>query len=200
MNPKPLCLAVGILLFSLGCGGRPGAVTLGKSAVVLAFGDSLTAGIGAEPNESYPAVLQGLLGCRVINAGAPGEDTTAGLNRLKSTLESERVDLVILCEGGNDMLHNQSDEFVRNNLEAMVSLIKTQGVDVILLAVPRPIQPLKPPAFYREIAAAHTIPCEADALARILSSPALKSDPLHPNAKGYKRLAESVSSMINVTK
>jgi len=187
-----LCL----LGLALGCSRHPRIVRLSESSVVVAFGDSLTAGSGASTTESYPSVLADLIGCRVVNAGVPGEESSAALQRLPAVLQEERADLVILCEGGNDMLRRQEDGIIRRNLDAMVCMAQAVGADVILIGVPRPGLLLRVPSFYRQIADKNGIPCDSKTLARILSSPSLKSDYVHPNAAGYRRLAESVAALI----
>ena len=78
----------------------------------------------------------------------------------------------------------------------MVCMAQAVGADVILIGVPRPGLLLRVPSFYRQIADKNGIPCDSKTLARILSSPSLKSDYVHPNAAGYRRLAESVAALI----
>jgi len=187
-----LCL----LAVCAGCGGHPKIRKLSPSSVVVAFGDSLTFGTGAGEEESYPSVLAKMIGCRVVNEGVSGENTTSGLARLPGVLENDQPDLVILCHGGNDMLNGQDPAITIANLTAMITMAKNAGADVILIGVPKPGLLLKPAAFYREIAAKQKIPIDAETLAKILSSPALKTDPVHPNAAGYRELAESVKTCI----
>jgi lysophospholipase L1-like esterase len=137
-----------------------------------------------------------MTGFKVVNAGVAGEDTTAGLSRLPAVLKDERPDLVILCHGGNDMLRGQDANITIANLNTMIEMVKDAGADVILVGVPKPALFLKPAAFYQEIASKHGIPIEAKTLSKILSTPALTSDPVHPNASGYKRLAEAIKTLI----
>ena len=132
----------------------------------------------------------------MVNEGVAGENTTSGLARLPGVLENDQPDLVILCHGGNDMLNGQDPGITIANLNAMIALAKNAGADVILISVPKPGLFLKPAAFYREIAAKQKIPIDSESLAKILSSPALMSDPVHPNAAGYGQLAESVKTCI----
>jgi len=185
-----------ILTLCAGCGSNPKISRLTESSIVVTFGDSLTSGTGASKEESYPSVLSRIIGCRVINAGVPGEDTSAGLRRLPTVLKKERPDLVILCHGGNDMLSRQNSDIISANLSAMLSLVKNAGSDVILIGVPKPGLRLRPPPFYGEIAQEYAIPFNSETIAEILSARSLKSDQAHPNAAGYRRLAESVAALI----
>ena len=185
-----------MLALCTGCGGSSKIRRLTASSVVVAFGDSLTSGTGASQDESYPSVLSGMTGLKVVNAGVAGEDTASGLCRLPGVLKKERPDLVILCEGGNDMLRGQDTSTTIANLNAMISMVKDAGADVILIGVPKPALFLKPAPFYQEIASKHDIPSNVDAITKILSTPGLTSDPVHPNASGYKRLAESIKTLI----
>lgn len=189
-------LLIGVALLLQACGSRPRIAKVTEASVVIAFGDSLTAGTGATEDESYPAVLAGILGCRVINAGVPGEQSAAGRERLQHLLRKQPADLVILCEGGNDMLHGLKDETIAEQIRAMVATAKRSGADVILLGVPRPRILMKVPDFYSQIADENGILCDTKTIRTILATPALKSDQIHPNAAGYRRLAENVSIMI----
>lgn len=185
-----------IALFFLGCGRRPTIAPVSSSSVIMAFGDSLTEGTGAEPEQSYPGVLATLLGCRVINAGLAGEETNDGLPRLRRLLHEERVNLVILCEGGNDMLSRQNHKVIQQNLEAMLDIIRAAGADAILIGVPQPGLRVKVPAFYRKIAEDRGVPCDCKTLEQILSSLPLKSDPIHPNSEGYRMMAAAMATLI----
>lgn len=178
-----------------GCGG-PSVRALAPDAVVVAFGDSLTAGTGAEESESYPAVLGGLLGVTVRNEGRPGEVTGEGVARLPQVLKKHRPDLVILCHGGNDFLQRVDEALVERNLQAMVDASREAGADVILLGVPRPGLFLKAPPVYAAVARRNGIPCDVKTLPDILTTPSLKSDTIHPNADGYRKLAGRVAELI----
>ena len=188
----------GLLLVAgcCGCGGLVRFTPLTSDSVVLAFGDSLTAGTGAEEEEAYPAVLASLLGCKVVNAGVPGERSDEGLDRLASLLKRHKPALVILCHGGNDMLQKSNESDIADNLRAMIGLVQSSGADVLLLGVPKPGLFLKAPRFYAEVAKASQVAYDGKILPGILSAPSLKSDLIHPNADGYRKLAERVAALV----
>ena len=180
-----------------GCGGGTAKLPqLPADAVVLAFGDSLTFGTGAQPEASYPAVLEQLIGRKVWSAGVPGEVSAAGLARLPSALDYYQPRLLILCHGGNDFLRKLGDAQAAENLRAMIRLAKAQGIDVVLIAVPKPGLLPSPPDFYAEIAKEFGLPHEDSALKTILRDNELKSDIAHPNAKGYAKLAQAVAALL----
>jgi len=177
-------------------GGSPKLSKLPGDAVVLAFGDSLTFGTGANENESYPARLQALIGRKVVSAGVPGETTAAGLARLQSALDESRPALLVLCEGGNDFLQHLDEKTAAQNLRSMIALARSQGAQVVLIGVPKPgLMPSTAP-IYGEIATELKIPYDDSMLVKILTDNELKSDLIHPNAKGYARMAEGVAALL----
>lgn len=188
-------LFVCILLLT-GCSQGAKLPRLAEDGVVLAFGDSITAGSGAGADESYPEILGSLIGRRVVNAGVPGEVTAEGAARLPELLDSVRPALLILCHGGNDLLRHMDQRQAADNLRGMIRMARERGVAVVLVAVPSPDLSLKPPAFYGELAAESDIPIESKALGKILGKGSLKSDYIHPNAAGYRQLAEALAALL----
>ncbi len=190
-----LCL-LAVACLGLACSRRPTVRPLRPDSVVLAFGDSLTAGTGAEEGKPYPAVLAQILGCRVINAGQPGELAGAGADRLPALLQAYHPDLVVLCHGGNDMLQGDEAATTAENLRRMVRDARGADADIVMVAVPAPSLSLAPPRFYTEVARELTVPIDTRTLREIIGKPALRSDHVHPNAAGYRILAEAVAALI----
>lgn len=200
-RPRGAAIAAAALLLAAcalaGCGGSVAKLPkLPADAVVLAFGDSLTYGTGAQAETSYPAVLEKLIGREVRSAGVPGEVSAAGLARLPSALDHYQPSLLILCHGGNDFLRKLGDAKAAENLRAMIRLAKERGIGVVLIAVPKPGLLPSPPDFYAEIAREFGLPYEEEALKTILRDNELKSDLAHPNAKGYAQLAQAVAALL----
>ncbi len=181
-----------------GCGAsQPSLPPLTSDAVILAFGDSLTYGTGARPEQSYPAILEGLVHRQVINGGKPGELSGEGVQRLRGLMEREAPALLILCHGGNDLLRRRSPEQAERNLREMVAVAHEHAVPVVLLGVPEPGLFLSAAEFYGLIAEDLDVPYDGEVLAEILADRRLKSDRVHPNAEGYRVLAQAVAGLLD---
>jgi lysophospholipase L1-like esterase len=180
-----------------GCGERvPRVPAVGPDEVIVAFGDSLTYGTGATESESYPAVLAQLIGRRVVRAGVPGEVTAQGLARLEQVIEAHRPALVIVCLGGNDMLRRLDEAQIRSNLRQIIKTLRERGISVVLVGVPKPALLTSAAAFYGELAKEYRIPYEGKILNHIMHQLDLKADTIHPNAKGYRRMAEAIAELL----
>jgi lysophospholipase L1-like esterase len=198
--PIGLVLLLCGLLASGGCARKPPPLPrLAPEAVVLAFGDSLTYGSGAGAEESYPAALARLIGRPVVNAGIPGELSAEGLVRLPRVLDEQAPQLLILCHGGNDLLRRVDESETARNLLRMVQLARSRGIAVVLIGVPRAQLGLPVPAFYPALAQAEKLPYAGKILAAIEGDRALKDDPVHPNAAGYRRLAGEIAALLRTS-
>ncbi len=175
----------------------PHIARLAPDAVILAFGDSLTFGTGANTSESYPAVLADLTGRRVINAGIPGELSTAGAQRLDALLDDTHPQLLILCHGGNDLLHKLDPQQTSAQLHHMIEAARQRGIAVELIGVPEPTLFNRHSApYYATLADEFRLPLETETLTRIEGDNALKSDSVHPNGQGYRQLAQAVYALL----
>jgi acyl-CoA thioesterase I len=195
------------LILSVGClAAALGVVQAGPATavrpVMVAFGDSLTAGFGAEPGNSYPDFLQKELlqagfGWRVVNSGVSGDTTTDGLNRLAEVL-AYKPRLVIVEFGGNDGLRGLPIETTRSNLEQMVVALRKAGATVVLAGMTLP--PNYGPEYihsfegiYRDLAAKYKltrIPFLLEAVA--LHPDLMQRDGIHPTGPGYALVAKTV--------
>ena len=170
--------------------------------VIVAFGDSLTAGFGAEPGNSYPDFLQKDLDAagqdwRVVNQGVSGDTTSDGVNRLNEVL-SAKPRVVILEFGGNDGLRGLPLETTRANLEQMVQTLQRSGAKVILagMTLPPNYGPQYIHAFeqiYKDLAAKYKltrIPFLLEAVA--LDHSLMQRDGIHPTGPGNQKVAGTV--------
>ena len=197
---RTFLVAACIVLALGGCGDSGKKLArLPAEAVVLAFGDSLTFGTGAGEQESYPAQLEKLIGRRVVRAGIPGEVTAQALQRLPEALDEHSPRLLLLCIGGNDFLQRLSTAQAAQNVREMVKLARTRGVEVMLIATPEPGLRVVPPPFYAAIAKEHGLLYEEGIIGEVLTAADLKSDAVHPNAKGYRLIAERLAQRLKAS-
>lgn len=186
-----LALFFSVLIFA--CSDSPiDQALLASDAKILAFGDSLTFGTGANEGEDYPTRLADLTNMQIINAGIPGEVSSKGLERLPDLLDEHMPDLLILIHGGNDILRKLPREKQKQNLLAMIELAKTRNIQIALFGVPEPGLFLKSAEIYEQLGNETNIPTELSLLPDILGDKSLKSDIAHPNAKGYQKMAEGI--------
>ena len=176
------------------------AATAQPDRVIVAFGDSLTAGQGVAPDESYPALLAAKLrtegySYRVVNAGVSGDTTAGGLRRVDWALKN-KPDIVLLELGANDAFRGQDLDRVRANLDAMVTRFEAGGARVLLLGM------RLPPNYgagyagrfekvYAEVAERRKVafmPFFLDGVGAVarLNQP----DGIHPTAAGYRIIVE----------
>lgn len=163
---------------------------------ILAFGDSLTIGVGVSQSESYPSILATLSDRTVVNAGISGETTTEGLTRFNETLHSAEPKLVLLLEGGNDIIRNLPATQTKNNLDQMITMAKTYGADVILIGVPEKNLFTSVHPLYQELADQHDLVFIHDIISSLIKKPKFKSDSVHFNAAGYRELAEEIFEVL----
>lgn len=180
------------------CGEKPKEQAIPSGSKVLALGDSLTAGAGVTPEQAWPALLAGRTGWDVVNGGVSGDKSGDALARLPALLEEHQPVLVLVTLGGNDMLRHVPEPETVANLEKIIAMVQEQGATPLLVATPKPsvagavFQNLSPPEFYRQVADAHRVALIEDAIPEVLSDPAMKVDPLHPNAEGHALLTGKI--------
>lgn len=178
--------------------GRAGAA----EQVVLAFGDSLTAGHGLRAEDGFPARLEEALlrrglTVRVENAGVSGDTTAGGRARLDWVL-SGPVDLVILELGANDGLRGVNPAVTRRNLDAMLDELTGRGIKVLLAGMRAP--PNLGRSFgrsfnriYDDLAEKHQVALYPFFLDGVAARPSLnQADGLHPNAKGVAEIVRRI--------
>ncbi len=169
---------------------------INNNSSILAFGDSLTQGVGVKTENSYPKILSELSGRKVINSGVSGETTDIGLTRLPTELEKYNPGLLLLLEGGNDILRNRDHSQIKKNLNNMIMVAKNHGVQVVLIGVPEKKLFSSSASIYRELAEEHDLVFEGELIGSLMRSPSMKSDSIHFNKSGYRKLAESIYELL----
>ncbi|CAH0534756.1 hypothetical protein VST7929_02712 [Vibrio stylophorae] len=181
----------------LGCSEpQPRLNPLLAGDTVLAFGDSLTAGVGASAEQSYPAVLARNTGLNVVAAGVSGETTAQGLARFAQNFEQAQPQLVILLMGGNDILRQQSAAQTEQNLAAMIEYAQAQLVPVVLIGVPEKKLMSKTAPLYDALAERYDLVYAPSMLGDLLYQREYKSDMIHLNADGYAEFANQIEALL----
>lgn len=160
---------------------------------VIAFGDSLTAGHGASAGEDYPSRLSKLTGRSVLNVGVSGDTTEAALARLDQDVLLQSPRIVIVGLGGNDYLRGVPISSTETTLRQIIRKIQSAGAMVVLIGFKFPSLNANYENMYERVAEEEGAFLIAGTLKGILTDPALKSDEIHPNARGYELMAERIS-------
>ena len=194
---------------------RPGPATetrralTGDTRLVLAFGDSLYAGFGLKPGESFPDELERALvrrgiDARVDNAGVTGDTSAAGLQRLVFTLEGlpRKPDLVIVGLGANDMLRGIDPATTRRNLDGILSELRRRDISFMLtgmLAAPNLGREYGAHfnAIYPDLAHKYHAALDPFFLDGVATNRSLMlADQLHPNAAGIDVIVRRVAPLV----
>ncbi len=157
---------------------------------IICFGDSLTFGTGAPENMSYPAQLSRILNRPVVNAGVPGDTTASALLRLQRDVLDRSPGIVLLTLGGNDLKNRISADAAFENLQIVVERIQGAGALVVLGGISIPFWDRGFSQRYRTLAKDTGAVLVENVYEGILGNRSLMSDTIHPNAGGYRIMAE----------
>lgn len=174
--------------------------------VIVCFGDSLTAGYGADPGHSYPDYLQKLLDGRgyhyhVINKGISGDTSKDGVSRLRDVVAAD-PQIAVVEFGGNDGLRGLPITATRANLDKIISTLQGAGVKVALAGITLP--PQYGPDYIKQINDTYTlaaqkfkVPLLPFLLIHVYNVPGgMQQDGIHATAKGNAIVAEDVFALI----
>ncbi len=170
---------------------------------IVAFGDSLTAGLGIGLDEAYPAVLQEILDARgyryeVVNAGVSGDTTAGGIRRLDWVLEGRDVEILVLALGANDGLRGLPPSEMKKNLADIIERAKARDIRLVLAGFEAPpdSQDLYLHEFvavFPELAREHEVALLPSFLQGVAGVSELnQEDGKHPNVEGARVLAGNV--------
>ncbi|MBW2475014.1 MAG: arylesterase [Deltaproteobacteria bacterium] len=173
---------------------------------LLVLGDSLSAGYGLKPEDSFPSRLEEALdvaGYRVhvINAGVSGDTTAGGLSRLEWALV-DKPHIVLVELGGNDALRGLPPAETYANLESIIVKLKKNGVRVVLAGMQAPRNlgkdyTLKFDAIYPRLAGQYDVPLYPFFLDGVALDPALNQpDGIHPNPAGVKVIVKKILPLL----
>jgi len=173
-----------------------------EERVVVALGDSLTAGFGVEPDQAWPALVGARLrregyAYRVVNAGVSGDTSAGGLRRVDWVLRT-RPAVVVVALGANDGLRGQPARETGANLTGIVDRLKAAGARVLLagMRLPPNYGPDRAREFaavFGEVARRARVPLVPFLLDGVAGDAALNlPDGIHPNPAGHRIIAERI--------
>ena len=201
-----------LILSVFGCGGEQnpddvrGVLSNTEpvySGTIVALGDSLTAGLGLEESQAYPAQLTKKLrsegyNYRVINAGISGETSSGTLSRINWVISTLKPDIIILETGANDGMRGIDPDILTNNLDQIISKIQSENISVLLAGMKMfpNLGPVYGSAFervYPQVAQKHDIILVPFFLDGVAGDAHLNlEDGIHPNGEGYIRIVENL--------
>jgi lysophospholipase L1-like esterase len=184
-----LALAASFAITGAGCNKK--SPTQPSTIDVLAFGDSLTFGIGATSGNGYVPVLERRIGIDIFNSGIPGNTTGDALVRLNASVLSRDPRIVIVLLGGNDLLQNVPLQTRIDNITQIVERIRADGSKVILVGVGSgALDPFN--GALPDLASRTGSSYVPDIMSGIFGNPSLMSDNIHPNDAGYAIIADRI--------
>ncbi|ALJ06769.1 GDSL family lipase [Pseudalgibacter alginicilyticus] len=179
-----------------------------KNKIILFFGDSLTAGMGLDTEEAFPALIQDKLDSlqlsyQVINAGLSGETTAGGKNRIAWVLK-QKIDVFVLELGANDGLRGVPPSETRRNLQAIIDIVNEKNPETKIILAGMQIPPnlgvdytTEFKNIFPELAAENNLKLIPFLLEDVAGIPALnQNDGIHPTAEGQKIVAQNVWSVL----
>ncbi|MFT4675753.1 MAG: acyl-CoA thioesterase-1 [Reinekea sp.] len=180
------------------------SVSFTQAATLMVHGDSLSAGYGILPEESWVTLVDQALGddYRVINTSISGETSKGGLDRLPALLDKFQPDILLVELGANDGLRGYPIDQMYDNLQKMITLAQSQGIEVILLGIRLPPNFGKrytEPFFnsFAELAQIHDLLYLPFLLENVAQYPDLmQADGLHPQKAGQPIIVDSVRPLI----
>jgi acyl-CoA thioesterase-1 len=205
---KRAMLGVAMLLANLPFAGNgvPMVEAEARETVIVALGDSLTAGLGLPQDDAFPAMLERALKARghdvrVVNAGVSGDTAGAGLARLDWTLPAD-ASAVIIELGANDALQGLPPEATKAALEKIITRVKARGLPILLAGMEAPRNMGKEyveafGAIYPELAQEYDLvlyPFFLDGVA--MEKSLTLEDRMHPNAQGVARIVEGITPKV----
>jgi len=193
---KLYSIPVLVLTMITGCGQRIANFD-SKGESIVCFGDSITEGVGADRNESYPSLLSERIKLEVINSGVRGHTTRDALKRIKEDVLAHNPKMVIVAFGGNDFLQKIPKEETLSNLNQIVSTIQQDGAMVLLAGVRIGILRNEYASIYKKVARQHKTLLIVDLMDGIMDKPQYKYDQIHPNADGYLIIADRIYQTIH---
>jgi acyl-CoA thioesterase-1 len=186
-----ICLLILVCLFS-GCARSDIANLESRGKNIICFGDSITAGFGAENGQDYPSALAKMINLPVVNAGLNGDTSDQAIKRIETDVLSKDPLLVIVEFGGNDFLSKRPLQETMKNIEEMIKIIQARGAMVAIADISNLVLMASYGKEFLRLSRQYGAILIPGILNGIIADPELKSDFIHPNSKGYQLIAHRI--------
>lgn len=191
-----IVLAVGMgLFFALHSESGYASFPPANGKAWVAFGDSLSSGVGASEGNDYPTLLGKRLGIPILNFGSPGATTQDALGKVDEVLNANPK-VVLLCFGGNDTLQSVPHPQTFGNLAQMIDQFHQSGAFVVLIGIRTASVRDKYRSEFKKLAKEKRVLLVPNILEGVLGDPKLMSDYVHPNDEGYAGIAERLEKAL----
>ena len=156
---------------------------------IIAFGDSLVAGVGSTDSDGFITRLEMLINRDIQVFGFSGFTSAEGLEVIDEVTERS-AGIVIVSLGGNDRIQRIERDRVYRNMSKVISKLQNAGSAVVLIETPGYGN------LYKDLARDHKAMVVTQALAPLMRDPRLMSDLIHPNDAGYIKMAERIAPTV----
>lgn len=168
-----------------------------RGTSIVAFGDSLTVGVGASMYEkSYVGILEERLGIRIVNKGIIGDTTDDAIQRLDADVLTEKPDIVLVLLGSNDYLKGVQQDVTFDNLRSIIERIQAGGALVVLIGARGGLLADKFSGDFKDLAQEKGTLLVPGIMNGIIGETTLMSDEIHPNDAGYLKMADKIAPIL----
>lgn len=167
-----------------------------KQNLIVFFGNSITAGQAAGAGEDFPTLVGKNLNVPVINAGISGNTTADALKRIDRDVLDKNPSIVVVELGGNDLLQGVNVNVTKRNFDLILTKIKSTNAKIVILGIKFYLFKGLYETDLQNFAKKYNAVLVPDIMEGIIDDQNLKHDDIHPNAKGYRKIADKLTPII----
>ncbi len=168
-----------------------------QGSTIVAFGDSLTVGVGASsPSKGYVSILEERLGTPIIHKGIIGNTTEDALQRLDADVLTEKPNIVLVLLGSNDYLKGVEQQVTFDNLRSITERLQAEGALVVLIGARGGLLNDKFSSDFEKLAKEKGTLLVPEIMEGIIGETSLMSDVIHPNDAGYLKMADKIAPVL----
>lgn len=197
MLPKIILVIaiIAALTFTFFASQKPKTNT-NKQNLIVFFGNSITAGQGADIGKDFPTLVGKNLNVPVVNAGISGNTTADALKRIDKDVIDKNPSIVVVELGGNDLLQGVNVNVTKRNFDLILTKIKSTNAKIVILGIKFYLFKGLYETDLQNFAKKYNAVLVPDIMEGIIGDQNLKHDDIHPNAKGYRKIADKLTPII----